>query len=713
MRMCRRVAGAGGWVSLFAITLCGTGTALAAPGRTPGSFAVSQLGSATYSIPLWAPPGPRGVQPQVALVYNSQAGPGSEGVGWSLAGLSSIARCNRTIAQDGADAAVALTYSDRFCLDGKRLRITNDNLAAYGQDGTTYQTEIADFSLVTAHGSAGNGPKYFTLQARNGWTYEYGNTSDSFVASPAGTALEWMLDKVTDRAGNTMTLTWMGSNGNLSGTTLPAKISWTPLSYGSAQYSYTMLFNYQLLSTAQQAGYIAGTPLENFYQLTGIEIRNASNTDIKAYLLSYSLSPATGQELLSTLTECTDTSRSNCLAPTSMTYQPGQAGIPSSPGAISGSSARSFESFAFDLNGDGINDLLYYDTGTGALMVAFGSPSGYQAPLQTPITTDELAVGYIDGTATASILVAQSGAYVYYRWNGSAFSATAIGVSATNPGGIVPFPFLADVNGDGLADLIYTHAGGEMYVQLNDTANGVVQFNAPIDVGNTGTLLSGYPMQWVLSSLPGTGKFDFTGDGQADLLTSFSVSTPTGTQYFEGGLHFTGSSFTYAGNFLGGPSPPGSVVDVADYNGDGCMDVLYVSELVLSNCQGSTGATLTFPYLAIAGINWGGGAGRAVLVNEGGQIALYPVLGNTLGSLTSTGGIPYDPTKTYTVAPNPTGDGLEGLITFTPTYQGAGPIGYYLHRGAGQPPDLLSSVKRGGPKKRDNFRGSDKWISAG
>src|SRR5580700_10894991 len=74
--------------------------ARAAVGRTPGTFSVSPTGAATYSIPLWAPPGPRGIQPAMSLVYNSQSGAGTLGVGWSLAGLGSINRCNQTYAQD-------------------------------------------------------------------------------------------------------------------------------------------------------------------------------------------------------------------------------------------------------------------------------------------------------------------------------------------------------------------------------------------------------------------------------------------------------------------------------------------------------------------------------------------------------------------------------------------------------------------------------------
>jgi len=58
-------------------------------GRTPGQFNVSRTGSAQYSIPIWAPPGPRGMQPSVSLFYDSQSSIGPLGIGWSLAGLVS------------------------------------------------------------------------------------------------------------------------------------------------------------------------------------------------------------------------------------------------------------------------------------------------------------------------------------------------------------------------------------------------------------------------------------------------------------------------------------------------------------------------------------------------------------------------------------------------------------------------------------------------
>jgi hypothetical protein len=109
------VAGTGGASTMSLVTP----TAI---GRTPGTYAVSQTGAATYTIPLWVTPGALGIQPNLAITYNSQSGDGLLGPGFSLSGLSAISRCAKTWAQDGAPGAITLTASDRFCLDGNRLR---------------------------------------------------------------------------------------------------------------------------------------------------------------------------------------------------------------------------------------------------------------------------------------------------------------------------------------------------------------------------------------------------------------------------------------------------------------------------------------------------------------------------------------------------------------------------------------------------------------
>lgn len=119
----------------------------AAVGRTVGTYAVSSTGAATYTIPLWAPRGPNGLQPAMSLSYNSQSGDGYLGVGWSIGGLSSIYRCTKTYAQDPAPAPITLTASDVFCMDGQRLRLTG---GSYGVAGSTYQTGMFSFGSLGA-----------------------------------------------------------------------------------------------------------------------------------------------------------------------------------------------------------------------------------------------------------------------------------------------------------------------------------------------------------------------------------------------------------------------------------------------------------------------------------------------------------------------------------------------------------------------------------
>jgi hypothetical protein len=201
----------------LAYLFCGAAMAqTTVPGKIPGEFAVSPSGAATYRIPIEVPPGVAGMQPQLALSYNSQAGNGIMGMGWSIEGLSAITRCPKTPATDGVRGSVNFNTEDRFCLDGQRLI----NVAgAYGAAGSEYRTELESFSRITAHGaaagSAANGPERFTVQTKAGLTLEYGATADSRIEAQGRSVVRvWALNRTIDVKGNAIDYGYTEDNAN-------------------------------------------------------------------------------------------------------------------------------------------------------------------------------------------------------------------------------------------------------------------------------------------------------------------------------------------------------------------------------------------------------------------------------------------------------------------------------------------------------------------
>ena len=146
------LAGAFASVSLLTLTP-NPAAATTHPGAIPATFNVGDQGAAAYTIPIDAPVATGGIKPSVALTYNHLAGNGLAGVGWNLAGISSIARCEKTFAVDGQARRFKYTNADQYCLDGQRLVAYS---GTYGASGTEYRTEIETFVRVFQNGAIGS-----------------------------------------------------------------------------------------------------------------------------------------------------------------------------------------------------------------------------------------------------------------------------------------------------------------------------------------------------------------------------------------------------------------------------------------------------------------------------------------------------------------------------------------------------------------------------
>jgi hypothetical protein len=201
------------------LNLLGSRAADAAAGNTPGTYGVSADGAAQYDIPLTLPPGLAGLEPRLSLSYSSRRTNALLGMGWTIAGLSVIERCGKTLDQDNAVAGVTMTSSDKFCLDGNKLRLTG---GTYGAAGATYRTELETFSKVTQNGAV----SWFKVQGKDGLTYEYGNSADSRIEAKDSTIVRaWALSKVYDRYDNYIRFYYTEDTDN--GSYRPLRVEYT------------------------------------------------------------------------------------------------------------------------------------------------------------------------------------------------------------------------------------------------------------------------------------------------------------------------------------------------------------------------------------------------------------------------------------------------------------------------------------------------------
>lgn len=670
-------------------------------GHTPGSFDVSATGQATYSIPLWTPPGTNGVEPKLSLAYTSNnRASGWISAGWSLAGLSQIVRCQKTIEYDNAISPVYLEYGDAFCLDGERLEVFS---GSSGFPNSTYRTKIEQYSLVTAKETAGNGPAWFEVATKDGLIYEYGRTANSRAVLPgSNTPYLWSLSKIRDRQGNNLIVNYVFS----SGVVLPSTIQYTQSPANGADYSYTIVFNYAARDADDTlTGFIAGSQFSIGQRLASLDVRygGTSGTLLRRYQLTYADSPTTQHGRLAAVQECGGSNGADCLSPTTISYQNGQSGI-ATPATVVGSLPVYLDLRIVDINGDGRSDLVYSTGPNGNFIewfVSLAGPSGFSAPINTGLrialndVRAELLIGDFLGIGRLQLLGPDYSTNLWCTWYWGDEGAPRTACSTTQvdtwtiagtdtAGGDAPSYAAADVNGDGRSDLIWASAlNGVNWVwaSFSAPAGAAPSFIAtkviyPIPDNFAGLYGSYGPHAWGAAD-----RMDFNGDAREDLILVTSVANQL----------FTAREVLSADVTPFNTGPTLADVDGVPQglhsNDDACTDMEFSSYISVSACNGAAGYSMT-AMGAHAYLDWNGD-GRTEALYRNGTLVAIPVSQGAPPAFQLSTGLP----SNVTLIPlDYDADGLIDLMSIDPVTRVTA-VG--LHLGAGTPPDLLSSVVDG------------------
>jgi hypothetical protein len=235
-----------------------------------------------------------------------------------------------------------------------------------------------------------------------------------------------------------------------------------------------------------------------------------------------------------------------------------------------------------DVNGDGMADIVGF--GNAGVLVSLATGGGNFAAAQLKLAAFNLGNGWVsndqfpreladvNGDGMADIVgFGNGGVYVALATGGGSFAAAQIKLAAFNPGnGWVSndqFPReLADVNGDGMADVVGFGNGG-VYVALATGGGNFAPFNvtlAAFNAANGWTSNHQFPRQ--LADVNDDGMADIVGFGNGGVHVALAT----------GGGNFAMpevrlAAFNQANGWTGNDQFPRTLGDV---NGDGAADII-------------------------------------------------------------------------------------------------------------------------------------------
>ncbi|WP_048141466.1 DUF2341 domain-containing protein [Methanosarcina horonobensis] len=510
-------------------------------------------GSFVYSYPIEALKGRAGLEPKVSLTYSSAMGSGgtygSLGMGWSL-NENCVIRDTRYTPDNTSD--------DRFILvlDGSTYKLV------YVEEDESYHTEIESFMKIEKSTTGSNSfGDYWILKMPDGTKYRFGYNSDSEQRNSVESrnyVSKWWLDLIEDVNGNQIKYKYLENpkSGEIGSTYLDS------ITYNDNHAVIDFEFTEKPDSFTV---YEYGNKICENSLISSITVQND-----ETILWEYDLDYNTQQSKLY-LTSITKAGLNNAeFPPTIFEYGSIIEGWQESSSWISPidfGGGRDRGERLVDINGDGLEDIIqgyiasnnavccsaWINTGDG-----WELNSSWETPTYFRHYTHDGGARLADVNGDGLVDIIQNGSYISSAWLN-----TGVGWEQNNSW-TPPLDFgwssdsgvrVLDINGDGLADIIkgyksdYVH---EYYDAYLNTGEGWIQdnsWNPPVCFSYDG-------------SDQGIRLVDVNGDGLVDLVKYGSAWLNNGSGWEQD-------------NSWGAPVSLLSIgICLADVNGDGLVDIL-------------------------------------------------------------------------------------------------------------------------------------------
>lgn len=485
---------------------------------TFGEYTTSLFpGSATYSYNIIVPKGVLGLQPSISLAYSSQnmlQSPGVLGAGWSLSENNIIRHVNYTIDD---------TSDDYFIMS-----INGNNFKLFF-NGSNWNSEFNP-RQIRIENLTSNWKQYWLVTTTDGTKYRFGFNNDSLLGSNTGRDynVKWSLDQAEDVYGNKIFYNYLEDPFNEDeGAVYISNITYNNDKLKLISFSYE-----NEVRPDRRLSYEQGNLIEESRRLKGISVF-FNNSLVRRYHLDYS--DLNNESSMTSLVNISymGSDNSSVLNTIKLEYYESNQGFDNTTGkwvilsdftfSSTDVTKKDFGVRLIDVNNDGFPDLVKAKSG-----------ETHKTSLNNKL----------DG------------------WNDSSSLVIPNGIAIVDSSNIDQGVRFADVDSDGLIDILLSNSSTKK-VYLNNGTDWYDQssnWSIPLDFIDSN------------SRDLGVRLVDFNGDGRVDMLKGLELSG--NEAYINNGTGWENTSEWVVPNYFTNSEYQDTGLRVLDLNNDGLPDLI-------------------------------------------------------------------------------------------------------------------------------------------